>query len=92
MATATKKVHAGSSPARAARGVSEPASLAFRTYQDNDDGYHWEIVDSDGEILAQSGSFASEDDAESAAREVHKSARLASFGSQAEKERGTAVA
>ncbi len=92
MATATKKAHAGPSPARAARGASQPAWLAFRTYQDNGDGYHWEIVDSAGKILAQSGSFASEDDAERAARDVHESARLASFESQVVKERHTVVA
>jgi uncharacterized protein YegP (UPF0339 family) len=69
MATATKKAHAASSPVR---GGSEPASLAFRTYQDNGDNYHWEIVDGGGEILAQSGSFASQDDAERAVRVVRE--------------------
>jgi uncharacterized protein YegP (UPF0339 family) len=92
MATATKKAHAGPSATRAARGASEPVSLAFRTYQDNGEGYHWEIVDGAGKILAQSGSFASEDDAERAAREVHKSARVASFASQAVKQRDAVVA
>jgi uncharacterized protein YegP (UPF0339 family) len=92
MATATKKAHSAPSPAHAVRGVSEPASLAFRTYRDNGDNYHWEIVDSGGEILAQSGSFASQDDAERAARHLHEGARSAPFDSQVGKERHTLVA
>jgi uncharacterized protein YegP (UPF0339 family) len=82
MATATKKAHAAPSPAHAVRGVSEPASLVFRIYRDNGDHYHWEIVDRGGEILAQSGGFTSQGDAERAARDVHQSARSASFESQ----------
>ncbi len=85
MATATKKAHA-------AHGVSDPASLAFRTYRDNGASYHWEIVDSSGEIIAQSGSFASQDDAERAARDVHERARSAPFESQVAKERHTVAA
>jgi uncharacterized protein YegP (UPF0339 family) len=85
MATATKKAHA-------VRRVPEPASLSFRTYRDNEDNYHWEIVDRGGAILAQSAGFASRDDAERAARDVHQGARLASFESQMAKERHTAVA
>lgn len=92
MATATKKVHTASSPAHAVRRVSEPAPLVFRTYRDNGDNYHWEIVDRGGEILAQSGGFASQDDAERAARDVHQGARSASFKSQMAKERPTVVA
>jgi uncharacterized protein YegP (UPF0339 family) len=85
MATATKQ-------ARAARGVSEPAPLAFRTYKDNGERYHWEILDSSGEIIAQSGSFASQDDAERAACEVHERARSAPFESRVAEERHTADA
>jgi uncharacterized protein YegP (UPF0339 family) len=85
MATATKK-------ARTAHGVSEPAPLAFRTYRDNGEHYHWEIVDSGGEIIARSESFASQDDAERAAREVHERARSAPFESRAAEERHTADA
>jgi uncharacterized protein YegP (UPF0339 family) len=91
MATATKQAHAGPSPAHAVRGVSVPASLAFRTYRDNSENYHWEIVDSSGKILAQSGGFASADDAERAARDVHESIRSAPFESQAAKERHAVV-
>jgi len=91
MATATKKAHAAPSPVHAVRGVSEPASLVFRTYRDNGENYHWEIVGSGGEILAQSGNFASRDDAERAAHDVHEGARSASFESQLAKERHTVV-
>lgn len=86
MATATKKAHA-------AGGVSEPATLAFRTYRDNGKRYHWEIVDGGGQVLAQSGgSFASQDDAERAARDVHERTRVAPFEPQVAKERHTVVA
>lgn len=85
MATATTKAHA-------ARGVSEPASLAFRTYRDNGEHHHWEILDSEGAIIAQSGGFASQDDAERAARAVHERARCAPFESQMAEERHMAVA
>jgi uncharacterized protein YegP (UPF0339 family) len=85
MATATKKAHA-------TRGVSESALLAFRTYRDNGDRYHWEILDSGGGIIAQSGSFASQDDAERAARDVHEHARSAPFESQVTEERHTVAA
>ena len=91
MATATKKVHAASSSAHAVRRVSEPASPVFRTYRDNGDNYHWEIVDRGGEILAQSAGFTSQDDAERAARDVHQGARSASFESQLVKERHAVV-
>jgi uncharacterized protein YegP (UPF0339 family) len=62
--------------------VSEAASLVFRTYRDNGANYHWEIVDGGGEILARSGSFSSQEDAEGAARDVHGRLRAAPFGSE----------
>jgi uncharacterized protein YegP (UPF0339 family) len=89
MATATKKASAATSPARAVRSVSEAASLAFLTYRDNGGDYHWEITDASGEILAHSGSFASQDDAERAARDVHEGARSAHFEPHGTKERRT---
>jgi uncharacterized protein YegP (UPF0339 family) len=79
MATATKKAHTATSPVHAARTASEAASLAFRTYRDNGGSYHWEIAGRGDEILAHSGSFASQDDAERAARMVHEGARSARF-------------
>jgi uncharacterized protein YegP (UPF0339 family) len=92
MATATKKAHSATSPAHAARNVSEAASLAFRTYRDNGSNYHWEIADRGGEILAHSGSFTSQDDAERAARKVHEGARSARFELHVAKGRQTVAA
>jgi uncharacterized protein YegP (UPF0339 family) len=79
MATATKKVHGARAIARDAGDVSESASLEFVVHQDNGGGYHWEIVGEHGESLAQSGSFASHDDAERSARSVHNGAGAARF-------------
>jgi uncharacterized protein YegP (UPF0339 family) len=89
MATATKRVHAATSLAHAAGAVSEAASLAFRTYQDNGGSYHWELVDSSGETLVQSGSFASRVEAERAARYVQKGAGSARFEPHVANERQT---
>lgn len=86
MATAIKN-HAATSPVHAARIVPEATSLAFRTYQDNGGNYHWEIADASDEILTHSGSFASQDDAERAARSVHEGARSASYEPQVAKGR-----
>jgi uncharacterized protein YegP (UPF0339 family) len=80
MATATKKVHVAGSRARNAAPASEAASLAFVISQDNRGDYLWEIVDAGGKALVRAGGFACRDDAERAARYVHKSARLAQFG------------
>ena len=79
MATATKKVHAARPVARGARDASESASLEFLVYRDNGGDYHWEIVGDSGESLAQSGSFASHDDAARAARCVYDRAGSARF-------------
>ena len=77
MATATKKAPAATSTASRRASRARAASLAFLTYRDNGDNYHWEIVDSNGETLAHSKSFASQDDAERAARDVHERIRSA---------------
>lgn len=89
MATATKKVHVGTSPARAVRAVSEASSLEFLVYQANGGDYHWEIVDSSGESLVHSGSFTSQDDAERAVLYVYEGARSARFKPHVTKERQT---
>jgi uncharacterized protein YegP (UPF0339 family) len=89
MATATKKVHTARSPARA---VSEASSLTFLIDQDNGGDYHWEIVDRGGAILVHSGSFASQNDAERAARYVYEGASSALFESQANNERPAVTA
>ena len=79
MATATEKVHAARPVARGVRDVSESASLEFLVHRDNGGDYSWEIVGGSGESLAQSGSFASHDDAERAARRVYDGAGSARF-------------
>jgi uncharacterized protein YegP (UPF0339 family) len=76
MATATKKGHV----AGPRRTAADAAPLAFVISQENRGDYLWEIVDSGGTAVVQSGGFASRDDAERAAHDVHDSARLAHFG------------
>jgi uncharacterized protein YegP (UPF0339 family) len=87
MATATKKVHAARPVARGTRDVPESASLEFLVYQDTGGDYHWEIVGGSGESLAQSGRFASYDDARRAARRVHDGAGSARFEPRVAEER-----
>jgi len=87
MATATKKVHAARPVARDARDVSRSAPLEFLVHQDNGGHYYWEIVGERGESLAKSGSLASHDGAERAARWVHDGAGSALFGPHAAEER-----
>jgi uncharacterized protein YegP (UPF0339 family) len=48
--------------------------MEFRVFEDNGGRYHWRIIDRGGESLAQSGSFASYDDAEHAASHVRDGA------------------
>ncbi|HXB17066.1 MAG TPA: hypothetical protein VNV44_15125 [Solirubrobacteraceae bacterium] len=79
MATATKHVAAAKSPPARARPASKTASPAFRIYQDNAAGYHWEIVDRSGASLVQSRGFDSEDEAKQAARGMQQGARSAHF-------------
>ena len=92
MATATRKTPTATSPARTVGSVSQAASLAFLTYRDNGGNYHWEIVDASGEILAHSGSFVSQDDAERGARKVREGAGTASFEPPLANERHTVAA
>ena len=79
MATATKKAPVATSTVRAVSPVPGPATLSFHTYRDNGDNYHWEIVDAEGEALAQSGRFASEAEAERAAHKVCEGVRSSDF-------------
>ena len=79
MATATKKARAARQVACGAGGVSESAVMEFLIFGDNGGGYHWTIVGGSSEPLVQSGSFASYDDAEHAARVVRKGAGSARF-------------
>jgi uncharacterized protein YegP (UPF0339 family) len=48
--------------------------MQFLVFEDNGGGYIWTIVAEDGKRLAQSGSFASHDDAVTAARVVRDGA------------------
>lgn len=91
MATATKQVHAARQAAPA-RARSEASSLAFVVDRDNGGDYHWEIADRSGEVLVHSGSFASQSDAERAARHVYEGASSALFEPRVAKERRTVAA
>lgn len=71
--SAMQKAREDSSP------VPEPASLAFLIYQSNGGGYHWTIAVDGGQILAQSASFASYEEARQAAGTVQHGASRASF-------------
>jgi uncharacterized protein YegP (UPF0339 family) len=62
MATATAK-------ARAKRGAVT-SSMKFSIDEDNCGEYHWTLLDRDGTSLARSGSFASYEHTEAAARVV----------------------
>ena len=83
MATATKKSRAAGQLARRARNARVPESMEFVVFEDNGGAYHWKIDASDGATLAQSGSFASYDQAEQAARRVRDGAALARFDRRA---------
>jgi uncharacterized protein YegP (UPF0339 family) len=87
MATATNKVHAVRPVARGVGDASESASVEFLVHRDNGGDYHWEIIGGSGESLAQSGSFASRDDAERAARRVYDAAGSARFEPQVAEDR-----
>lgn len=63
----------------AENALTEPASLTFVVFEDNDGGYHWTIVTATGETLVRSASFASHEEAKQAARIVHAGAATASF-------------
>jgi uncharacterized protein YegP (UPF0339 family) len=79
MATATKKVRAARPIGRRARDVSKSASLEFLVFEDNGGSYHWAIFSAGGESLAQSGSFASYDEAAHAGGYVRDGAESARF-------------
>lgn len=85
MVTATKKT-AKTTPSQP---VSGRASLEFQTSRDNGGNYHWEIVSSGGETLAHSDCFASQEDAERAARHVYEGVPSARFEPYASKGRET---
>ena len=79
LATATKNVHPARSLDRTSPAEPQAAALEFRIYLDNGRRYSWEIVDVGGKSLGHSESFASQDDAERAARVVYEGACSARF-------------
>ena len=74
MATATKQARA---TRQVERRTVDGAPSQFRVFQSNSGDYRWEIVSENGATLAQSGSFASLDDAERAASRIRDGAASA---------------
>ena len=89
LATGTKNVHRARSLDRTSPAEPQAAALEFRIYLDNGRRYSWEIVDVGGKSLGHSESFASQDDAEGAARYVCQGAHSARFELQLAKGRQT---
>jgi uncharacterized protein YegP (UPF0339 family) len=88
MATAAKKTRAARQVARRAIAVSESAGITFLVYEDNAGDYRWMILGSRGdESLAQSGTFATYEDAAHAARVVRDGAGSARFEPRAASDR-----
>jgi uncharacterized protein YegP (UPF0339 family) len=83
MATATKKARATTGSQRGATGASGSASMEFLIVEDNGGDYHWTLLDRDGTSLARSGSFASYQHTEDAARVVLAGAASARLDPQA---------
>ncbi len=50
-----------------AAGISAPAVMEFCVFEDSLGGYHWEMVAGSGDVLVQSGRFATYEEAEDAA-------------------------
>jgi uncharacterized protein YegP (UPF0339 family) len=70
MATATKKARPITSANRGTVAGSDSVSMEFLIVEDNSGDYHWTLLDRDGTSLARSGSFASYERTENAARVV----------------------
>lgn len=84
MGTAPKKSHAARQLARRPDKANVPAPMEFALFEDNGGCYHWRLRTGDGAILAQSGGFASYDDAEQAAQLVRSGAGSARFAVRAD--------
>jgi uncharacterized protein YegP (UPF0339 family) len=83
MATATKKSRAPKQLVPRAGQAWVPESMKFLIFEDNGGDYHWTIVAGDGATLARSGSFASYEHAEQAAKHVRNAAAAARFDPRA---------
>jgi uncharacterized protein YegP (UPF0339 family) len=79
MGTAPKKSRAARQLARRPADTKVPAPMEFLIFEDNGGSYHWRLATGDGAVLAQSGGFASYDDAEQAAQLVRSGAVSARF-------------
>jgi len=79
MATATERARAARQVGRRAEAASESEAITFLVFQDNGGNYRWSIVDSRGESLAQSGTFATYDAAHTAAGVVRDAAGSSRF-------------
>ena len=66
---------AGATPS----SLPEPTAMTFVIYEDNGGRYHWTLVADGGEIIVRSRGFQSYEQAEDAARIVHRGASRASF-------------
>ena len=84
MATATKKARSSTNGNHRAVAAADLVSMEFVIVEDNGGGYHWVLVDTDGNSLARSTSFESYEHAEDAARVV-----LAGAGSALLEKRAT---
>jgi uncharacterized protein YegP (UPF0339 family) len=73
MAIATQKAHA-TTDATGVAPASETLPMEFLIVEDNSGEHHWTLLDSDGNRLARSPSYASFKPAEEAARAVRASA------------------
>jgi uncharacterized protein YegP (UPF0339 family) len=74
MATAIQKQRTTRQVARRARGASQAVAIAFVVFEDNAGDYRWAILDSRGENLAQSETFATYDGARKAAEVIRDAA------------------
>lgn len=70
MATATHEARTSRRVSGSALAATESVPMRFLIFEDNAGDYHWTLIDHNRERLARSPSFASHEDAESAARIV----------------------
>lgn len=87
MATATKKSHPAGHVGRSAGRTTQSASMEYRVVEDNGGRHHWMIVGVDGKSLGRSEDFASDEDAEQAARVVRDGAGSARLERRAAQDR-----
>lgn len=84
MGTAPKKSRAARQLARRPAAADVATTMEFVIFEDNGGCYHWRLRTGGGAVLAQSGGFASYDDAEQAAQLVRSGAVSARFAVRAD--------